>query len=204
MANDIIKFSQKNIPKIKAGMFWYDDDTFSVDLIADKKVKAIVELVDIEKQVVYGDIFIQAKRMIYSEARKYIKFFNEFCNLPNYLVRQVLLGKMESVFTSQRAEHFVMEFAEHNYAGKPNSKICMYDSFQYQKVAKSQKKIDDAYKKLCKTIRRDAFSTLDYLYYVWLNFWKKTNPYWRTDDDWLADNVMEKKFVYPVLAMELP
>mgnify|MGYP004455276847 FL=1 len=87
MTNNIIKFSQKNIPKIKAGMFWYDDDTFSADLIADKKVKAVVELVDTSLGVVYGDIFVQAKRMLYSEALKYIKFFNEFCQMPDYLVR---------------------------------------------------------------------------------------------------------------------
>ncbi len=206
MTNNIIKFSQKNIPKIKAGMFWYDDDTFSADLIADKKVKAVVELVDTSLGVVYGDIFVQAKRMLYSEALKYIKFFNEFCQMPDSLVRQVLYDKMVKIFTFRQTESFIAEFIEYknNYTIKPNSKICMYDSFQHLKVAKSQKKIDDACIKLHKTVRSDAFSTADCLYYVWLDFWKEASPYWMTDDAMFGDNTIEEKFVYPVLAMKLP
>ena len=76
MTNNIIKFSQKNIPKIQAGMFWYDDDTFSADLLADKKVKAVVELVDAGLGVVYGDLLVPDKKMKWAKAEKYIEFFN--------------------------------------------------------------------------------------------------------------------------------
>ena len=40
--------------KIKPGMFWYDDDTFSFERTASKKIKAVVELV--EDGVIYGDL----------------------------------------------------------------------------------------------------------------------------------------------------
>ena len=45
MTNNIIKFSQKNIPKIKAGMFWYDDDTFLFVLFVDIFVKSVFDFV---------------------------------------------------------------------------------------------------------------------------------------------------------------
>jgi len=48
------KENKIDITQVKVGMFWYEDDTFSFDRIMDKKIKAIVEL--IEDGVVYGDL----------------------------------------------------------------------------------------------------------------------------------------------------
>ena len=46
--------SKISIKQVKAGMFWYEDDTFSFGKIADKKLKAVVELV--YNGVIYGDL----------------------------------------------------------------------------------------------------------------------------------------------------
>lgn len=43
-----------DITEVKSGMFWYEDDTFSFERLPDKKIKAIVELV--ENDVIYGDL----------------------------------------------------------------------------------------------------------------------------------------------------
>lgn len=43
-----------DINQVKKGMFWYEDNTFSFDKQADKKIKAIVELV--QNGVIYGDL----------------------------------------------------------------------------------------------------------------------------------------------------
>lgn len=55
----LVELNKKDLPKIniteiKPGMFWYEDYTFSFNLILGKKVKAIVELV--EDGVIYGDL----------------------------------------------------------------------------------------------------------------------------------------------------
>ena len=47
----------ENIQDIEPGYYWYDDDTFSKDCIADKSVKAIVVLV--QTGTIYGDIFYE-------------------------------------------------------------------------------------------------------------------------------------------------
>lgn len=46
--------SQIDISQVKVGMIWYEDDTFSSEKIAGKKIKAIVELV--HRGVIYGDL----------------------------------------------------------------------------------------------------------------------------------------------------
>lgn len=51
-ANEV--FTKTDYPNIKPGMFWYEDDTFSFDRITNKKIKAIVELV--ENGIIYGDL----------------------------------------------------------------------------------------------------------------------------------------------------
>ena len=43
-----------DITQVEIGMFWYEDDTFSFDRITNKKIKAIVELV--ENGIIYGDL----------------------------------------------------------------------------------------------------------------------------------------------------
>ena len=48
------KTNKIDITQVGVGMFWYEDDTFSFDRTTDKKIKAIVELV--ENNVIYGDL----------------------------------------------------------------------------------------------------------------------------------------------------
>ena len=68
-----------NITQVKSGMFWYDDDTFSSERVPDKKIKAIVELV--ENGIIYGDLTaselfdITEKKLTWGEA---IEFFLGF------------------------------------------------------------------------------------------------------------------------------
>jgi len=67
----------------RVGNYWYEDDTFSTELMLDKKVKAIVELVD--GGVIYGDLTaselfdIQEKKCNWNEAKKYIEEFSYPC-----------------------------------------------------------------------------------------------------------------------------
>ena len=71
----ILKFSQ-----IKVGMLWYEDDTFSFERVAGKKIKAIVEL--IEDGVVYGDLTaselhnIQEQKLDCYDAKQYFEKFS--------------------------------------------------------------------------------------------------------------------------------
>ena len=53
----IITLSTKTLPLIKAGMYWYEGDEFSVKLITDKPIKSVVLLV--KGQVIYGDTFFE-------------------------------------------------------------------------------------------------------------------------------------------------
>ena len=47
---------ESNFSKIKLGMIWYEDDTFSFEQIADKRIKAVVEL--IKDGFIYGDLTV--------------------------------------------------------------------------------------------------------------------------------------------------
>ena len=46
--------SKTNNPNIKPGMFWHEGNLFSFERLPDKKIKAVVELV--EDGVIYGDL----------------------------------------------------------------------------------------------------------------------------------------------------
>lgn len=48
------KINKIDITKVKVGMIWYEDNTFSFNILSDKKRKAIVEL--IEDEFIYGYI----------------------------------------------------------------------------------------------------------------------------------------------------
>ena len=72
-----------SIERVKAGMFWYEDDTFSFERIADKKIKAIVELV--RNGIIYGDLTaselfdISEKYMDWFKAQRFFKEFSYPC-----------------------------------------------------------------------------------------------------------------------------
>lgn len=203
MANDIIKFSQKNIPKIKAGMFWYYDDTFSVDLLDDKKVKAVVELVDPILGIVYGDILIPDKKMKWAKAEKYIEFFNEYTRTDDYWVRKTLCEYMVSIFAEDDMQRYILEFVRSKHVGSPNAKICLYNDFQYLDVKSSAEEIKAAFAKLHKTSRFDKVKGF-------FNIKRKRN-YWtetagkREQWNWVFVPSIAglKMYVRPVLAMAI-
>ena len=68
-----------DINQVKPGMIWYEDNTFSFDKQADKKIKAIVELV--ENGVIYGDLMasemhdISDVEITWPDAKKFFKEF---------------------------------------------------------------------------------------------------------------------------------
>lgn len=71
-----------DISSIKPGMIWYCDNTFSFDVIADKKRKAIVELV--ENGTIYGDltaseICVNERHLKWLDAKKYIRAISYPC-----------------------------------------------------------------------------------------------------------------------------
>ena len=53
----LIPLSEETLPLIKAGMYWYEGDEFSEQLIAEKRIKSVVLLV--KGRAVYGDTFIE-------------------------------------------------------------------------------------------------------------------------------------------------
>ena len=203
MTNNIIKFSQKNIPKIQAGMFWYDDDTFSADLLADKKVKAVVELVDAGLGVVYGDLLVPDKKMKWAKAEKYIEFFNEYTRTDDYWVRKTLCEYMVSIFAEDDMQRYILEFVRSKHVGSPNAKICLYNDFQYLDVKSSAEEIKAAFAKLHKTSRFDKVKGF-------FNIKRKRN-YWtetagkREQWNWVFVPSIAglKMYVRPVLAMAI-
>lgn len=203
MANDIIKFSQKNIPKIKAGMFWYDDDTFSEDLLDDKKVKAVVELVDPILGVVYGDILIPDKKMRWAKAEKYIEFFNEYTRTDDYWVRKPLCEYMVNIFAEDDMQRYILEFVRSKHVGSPNAKICLYDDFQYLDVKSSAEEIKAAFAKLHKTSRFDKVK--GFFKIAWKrNYWTETaGKRERWNLAFVPSIAGRKMYVRPVLAMAI-
>ena len=203
MANNIIKFSQKNIPKIKAGMFWYDDDTFSVDLLDGKNVKAVVELVDTCLGVVYGDLLVPDKKMKWAKAEKYIEFFNKYTRTDDYWVRKSLCEYMANIFAEDDMQRYILEFVRSKHVGSPNAKICLYDDFQYLDVKSAAEEIKAAFAKLHKTSRFDKVKGF-------FNIERKRN-YWtetagkreRWNLAFLPSIAGRKMYVRPVLAMAI-
>ena len=82
-----------DISSIKPGMIWYSDNTFSFELIACKKIKAVVELV--EDNTIYGDLTVSEncvmeRHLKWLDSKKYIKTLsypcaeNEFITMHGY------------------------------------------------------------------------------------------------------------------------
>ena len=69
--------------RVKSGCYWYEDDTFSKSRIPDKKLKAIVELV--EGDYIYGDLTaseiypIDEQELSYDDAKKFFENFSYPC-----------------------------------------------------------------------------------------------------------------------------
>ena len=86
---DILGIS--DFAKIKPGMFWYEDDTFSFKKLDSKRIKAIVELV--ENTVIYGDLTaseIYRFREVLKPWYASIAYINNFPYKCNYNERVVM------------------------------------------------------------------------------------------------------------------
>lgn len=72
-----------DVTQAEVGMIWYEDDTFSFDRLPNKKIKAVVEL--IENNIIYGDLTaselltINEQRLTWDKAKMYIKNFSYPC-----------------------------------------------------------------------------------------------------------------------------
>ena len=81
-----------DITKVKVGMIWYEDDTFSFVRLPNKKIKAIVELVDYFYATVYGDLTvseilkIDEQCLCWDEAKKYLENFSYPCKMNEKIV----------------------------------------------------------------------------------------------------------------------
>ena len=77
------KTKGKNDECVKPGYYWYEDDTFSKKRIPDKKIKAIVELV--EDGFIYGNLTIselltiKEQQLTYDEAKRFFEGFSYPC-----------------------------------------------------------------------------------------------------------------------------
>ena len=72
-----------DITKVKSGMFWHEGNLFSFERLPDKKIKAVVELV--EDGIIYGDLTaselfdIPEKNLTWGEARDLFLGFSYPC-----------------------------------------------------------------------------------------------------------------------------
>ena len=73
---ECLDITKDNLSKIKAGMFWYEDNTVSEKLILQKKLKSVVILITNEE--VLGDSFEQLE-VVGADAEKYITEFECDC-----------------------------------------------------------------------------------------------------------------------------
>lgn len=76
----ICRIPKSDISRIKPGMYWFEDDTFSREKIAGMKVKAIVELVD-SNGIIYGDLTASE---IFNIDEKYLKYYDAENYIENF------------------------------------------------------------------------------------------------------------------------
>ena len=103
VSSGCISLTKSNLSKIQVGMLWYEDDTFSIERVTDKKIKAVVEL--IEDGIVYGDLTaselfeIQEQELGWYEAEKYFKNFSYPCK-ENEKIVWYFVEQLEEVYGS--------------------------------------------------------------------------------------------------------
>lgn len=75
--------------QVKVGMLWFEDDTFSFERVPNKKIKAIVELID--QGIIYGDLTaseilnVEEKNLNWYEAQEYIMCFPYRCKSREWI-----------------------------------------------------------------------------------------------------------------------
>ena len=67
-----------DITKVKSGMFWHEGNLFSFERLPDKKIKAVVELV--EDGIIYGDLTASE---LFDIPEKNNTFHKGFFNIKN-------------------------------------------------------------------------------------------------------------------------
>lgn len=98
--------SKIDICQVKPGMFWYEDDTFSFDRTTDKKIKAIVELV--ENGIIYGDLtaselfYIFERPMSWFSAKQFFDKFSYPCK-DNEKIVWHNIDQLQSVYNNYNA-----------------------------------------------------------------------------------------------------
>ncbi len=81
--------SEIDYTHVKVGMLWFEDDTFSFERVPNKKIKAIVELID--QGFIYGDLTaseildIEEKKLDWYEALNYITHLSYRCRSMEYI-----------------------------------------------------------------------------------------------------------------------
>lgn len=106
-----VKEPKKSRPKIditqvKVGMIWYEDDTFSFERAASKKIKAVVELV--EDGVIYGDLTaselfgITERPMSWFSAKQFFDKFSYLCK-DNEKIVWHNIDQLQSVYKNYNA-----------------------------------------------------------------------------------------------------
>ena len=100
------KTNKIDITQVGVGMFWYEDDTFSFDRTTDKKIKAIVELV--ENNVIYGDLTaselfdIPEKELTWYGAKRFYKEFS-YSRRKNENIVWYDIDQLKSVYGNYNA-----------------------------------------------------------------------------------------------------
>lgn len=90
-----------DISQIQVGMFWYEDNSFSFQRMPNKRIKAIVEL--IEGNIVYGDltaseiVSIKEQDKEWHEIKCYIEHF-PYCCSKNEKIVQYSIVQLENVY----------------------------------------------------------------------------------------------------------
>ena len=118
------------VSDIKPGYFWYADGTFSKSKISDKKVKAIVELVD--NNVIYGDLTaseiveVAEKQLTWEIANYYMKDFSHICNENEKIVWYDIdkLKKVYQTYDDVRSAFRIL--------GKKSRGLCQWSVSGYQ------------------------------------------------------------------------
>lgn len=92
-----------DVAQVEPGYFWYEDNTFSTERVFNKKIKAIVELV--EDGVIYGDLTaselfdIKQRELSWRKARKFIEKFPYPCK-ENEKIVWYNIEQLKSVFSN--------------------------------------------------------------------------------------------------------
>ncbi len=94
-------FGLSEFTKIEPGMIWYEDNTFSFSVIKDKRIKAVVELIDSRDSLIYGDLTastiydIQERRLSSDAAWRRLSNLSSICKKGEEIIKMPKDGLLE-------------------------------------------------------------------------------------------------------------